>query len=224
MSKVIQKKKRVRYKVKNILICLFSFIFIIGAIIYTANHRITNIYIEGNKMLSDQDIIDMAGLHDYPKLYKISHERIKKKLNKSIYISNVSISRHNFFREITIHIDENIPLVYYAYNDEYLLKDGTATKENFDVPTIINQVPESILTKLLRELSKLDSDVLYRISEIRYVDEDLFFLTMTDGNGVNINIKNFNKLNDYLDILRRLDKSKGILNLDRGDYLTKYKD
>lgn len=220
------KKRKIKYKnvLKFILI-----IFFLGLSFYFVLHiRIKNIYIVNNNFLDDQTIIDLAGLHDYPTLSAVNSEKIAHKLEKNDYIKKAKVKRSHFFREITITIEENRPLLYYDFADSYLLADGKSVKGNYDLPTLINQTPDSVLEKLLEQLDELDVDVLDRISEITYApatgDDKLFYLTMSDGNDVYININTFSKLNDYIDIIRRFNNKKGTLNLDRGDYLEIYEE
>lgn len=222
MAKVVKKRK---IKYKNVFLFILFIILMVVGLFTIASLPITNIYIEGNSFLSDQEIIDEAGLRNYPKIYEVSSRHIQKKLEKNVYVTYADVKRSHFFRQITITVSENIPLVYYAYNDVTLLKDATEVKDKYDLPTLINQVPEDILKELLEELSLLDNDVLIRISELQYeptVDPKLFHLVMTDGNDVYVNFKNFTKLNDYIDMVQKFDKNKGTLHLDIGNYLEKY--
>ena len=74
-------------------------------------------------------------------------------------------------------------------------------------------------------MNKVDSDIVKQISEIKYnpndVDEELFLLTMTDGNYVYITLNSFNQINQYLDIVKNFSNKKGILHLDSGNYFEK---
>ena len=59
---------------------------------------------------------------------------------------------------------------------------------DFVLPHLINYVPESIYEKLVSSMTKVDNNVLLKISEIEYrpndVDKERFLLTMNDGNYV----------------------------------------
>ena len=68
-------------------------------------------------------------------------------------------------------------------------------------------------------MSKLDINILTRMSEIQFypndVDDNRFLITMNDGNYVYINLANINNLNKYEEIYATLDENeKGVLNLD----------
>lgn len=223
MAKSDTKKKKRRFKYKKIFVSLFFFIITLIILYAIINLKIKNIYVSGNNIFSEQEIIDLAGLKYYPKIITLNSRRIAKKLEDNDYILKAKISREDFLFTIKIDVEENTPLVYYSYDDVTLLKDGSSIKDKFKLPTLINQTPDEILSKMLKKMIKLDKDSLIRISEIRYypseVDDELFFLTMDDGNYIYINIKNFEKLNNYIDIIKSFDNKKGILHLDSGDYL-----
>lgn len=223
MAKSDTKKKKRKFKYKKIFGCLFLFAIFLVIINAIINLKIKNIYVSGNDVLTEQEVIDYAGLKHYPKIITTNSNKIIKRLESNNYIKKAKIKRCNLLFGIELIIEENTPLIYYAYDDTTLLLDGTSTKDKFKLPTLINQTPDDVLTKLLKKMNNLDRDVLIRISEIRYypseVDEELFFLTMDDGNYIYINIKEFKKLNNYVDIIKSFDNKKGILHLDSGDYL-----
>lgn len=223
-KKITPKKRKVKYK--NIII--FIFIVALGILSFFGimNLKIKNIYISGNTILSDQQIIDLAGLHNYPSISATSSKDMKKKLESNVYVASVKIKYRYILREIDIDINENSPLIYYEYEDAYLLANGEKVEEHYNLPILINQTPDDILTKLLTNLNTLDKNVLNRISEIRYypsnVDDELFYLTMNDGNYVYINFNSFSKLNNYVEIIQKFNNKKGIVHLDSGDYLEIY--
>jgi len=221
-----KEKKKINFNInyKKILIVVVILFVISFAIYKLLNIRIKNIYIEGNSILSDQEIIDSAKLRDYPKTFHANSKKIKKDLEKNVYIKSAKVTKSSFFSTVNIKIEENKPLIYYNYNNKVILADYTFVSDYFDVPILVNQTPEDILKKLLEEMNKIDYDIIGRISEIEYVpnevDDNLFLLKMSDGNYVYINIKTFKKINNYLDMVMTFDNKKGILHLDSGDYFT----
>ena len=91
------------------------------------------------------------------------------------------------------------------------------------VPTLINYVPDTLYTRLIDTLKKIDVNVVQLISEIEYqpwksndvmIDETRFFLRMNDGNSVYVNLINMEKLNTYIEIYASLEGKQGILYLD----------
>lgn len=217
-----RRKKKIKYKNLIIIAVILLIIFLI--IKGITNIKLKNIYIKGNNYLTDQQVIDIAGLKEYPKVIKLNKNKLISRLKENDYIEDVEIKFNNFKQEINIEIVENRPLVFYQYDESYLLTNASSVKDlNISLPVLINQTPDLILKKLLKKLESLDEDILYRISEIRYypskVDEELFYLIMNDGNYIYINFNSFDKLNNYIDIIKGFDNKKGILHLDSGDYL-----
>lgn len=216
-----KKKRKINFKALFFLICPIIIIVII--VLHVANFRVQNIYVEGNNHLVDQKIIDISGLSNYPKVIKINKKSVKDNLLENEYIKDVNIKYKNFGREIIINVEENIPIIFYQYDETYILSDGSYVKDKYSLPILINQTPDNILKKLVKKLSSIEKDALYRISEIRYypsnVDDELFLLTMEDGNYVYINLYNINKLDNYLDVVKAFDNKKGIIHFDSGDYL-----
>ena len=47
---------------------------------------IKNIFISGNSILSDQDIIEILSLEDYPSIFKYSSLSLERKLEDNMYI------------------------------------------------------------------------------------------------------------------------------------------
>lgn len=221
-----KRRKKINYKALFFLIC--PIVIIVFIVIHITNYKVQNIYIEGNEFISDQQIIDIAELSNYPKVIKLNKKKIKDNLIKNEYISNAKINYSNFGREISIKIEENIPVIYYQYDETYILSDGSYVKDKYSLPVLINQTPDNILKKLVKKLSTIDRSTLNRISEIRYypsnVDEELFLLTMNDGNYVYINFYNFNKLNNYVDVIKGFDNKKGTIHFDSGNYLELFND
>lgn len=227
MQKNIGRKKKLRIKYKCIIFFFVILVIISLPIFYASSLKIKNIYVIGNTRLTDQEIIDIANLGDYPKVTDIKTKELVQQLEDNVYIKDVKVKFKNLRREIDLYVEENKPLLFYQYDETYLLSDGQSVKDSFNVPILINQTPDKILIKLLSNLNELDDDILQRISEIRYypsdVDEELFFLTMNDGNYIYINFNNFDKLKKYREFVKSFNNKKGIIHLDSGDYLELFK-
>ena len=74
MKKKVKKK---RIKLKNLIIALIILIILGGLIYLYLNSKIKNIYVVGNNYFHEQDIIEIAGIKDYPKFKKINKKKIK---------------------------------------------------------------------------------------------------------------------------------------------------
>jgi len=214
----MKKKKKRKLKMGRIFLVFFLFLLIVVAIYNVLNIGIKNIYIKGNYYLKDQEIIDLAGISDYPSI--LTTLKIGDKLKKNIYISDVKI-KVKWFNQVYIEIVENSPLFYSEYMGKTVLKDGQTVLEKYSVPTVLNYVTDNVYNDFVKQFSTLDINVINRISEIEYkpnnVDESRFLLSMTDGNFVYINNLTFYKLDKYLEIVKNFPDKKGILYLDYGN-------
>lgn len=213
-----KKKRKIRYD--RILIFLVIVIFIVISFTFLFNLKISNIYILNNSFLTDQEIIEMAGISDYPETLKNLSVQIEDRLKNNIYIKDVKVYKKGLTR-VYIDVVENRPLFYYESSKKTVLTDGRETDEKSVVPTVINYITDNYYDAFINEMANLDENILKRISEIQFspndVDDNRFLLTMTDGNYVYVNISTFNKLNKYISIIAELPNKNGILYLDYGN-------
>lgn len=208
-------KKRSLLVLGIVLIILFLIVF------YVFNFHITNIYISGNDIYTDQEIIDMAKLSNYPRTLNNNEFVIKNRLEKDPYIKKVVVRKKNWFRSVYIEVIENKPII--IYQNQTILQDGTSSNDKFNIPVLINEVNNhKVYSKLLNSLCEIKSDILERISEIKYdpnnVDKERFLLYMSDGNNVYITLRKINRIENYVEIISAFNGQKGTLYLDSGEY------
>lgn len=223
------KKKAKKKKVKIRYGRLFLALIILGLIVYLIanylNFPIKNIFISNNTILTDQEVIDIAGLSNYPSIIATRNSTIRKRLQKNEFILKATVKKRKL-KEIYITIEENYPLFYDASSNKTVLYDGTTTKTSVESSVLINYVPDTIYKDFKEKMKEVNRDVLNRISEIKYdpnsVDEERFLLTMNDGNYVYLTLLNFEKINNYVEILKNFENKKGILYLDSGEYFQVY--
>ena len=210
-----------KIKIVNILIVLLLF-YIIGFYTYkVVVAPINNIFVVGNKYLTDQEIIDIAGIRNYPSFILTTKYNIKKKLLKNHLIDEVKIKK-SFGRILTIEVEESSPLFIYNNNKVILSNSKQIENKNYKLPTITNYVEEDILNKLIEKYQNVDDEIKIMISEIEYVPNDIdkerFIITMNDGNYVYITLYKITSINEYIKIVSTLNNKKGILYLDSGNY------
>lgn len=209
-----------KIKIVNILIVLLLF-YIIGFYTYkVVVAPINNIFVVGNKYLTDQEIIDIAGVRNYPSFILTTKYNMKKKLLKNDLIDEVKIKKR-FGRILTIEVEESSPL--FIYNDKVILSNSKQIEnKNYKLPTITNYVEDDILNKLIEKYQNVDDEIKIMISEIEYVPNDIdkerFIITMNDGNYVYITLYKITSINEYIKIVSTLNNKKGILYLDSGNY------
>ena len=226
---VSNKKIKVKVKVRkikflNIILCLlilYIIYFIISTII---NKKISNIYKTGNNIISDKEIISTTNLEDYPSFVLTSSSKIKKLLLKNDYIKEVEVTKKGFGK-IIINIKEKKILFKEKDTNKLVLEDKTKVDNIYsidEVPILINTVDSSEYDYFIKKISKVDSNILLKISEIEYakvdVDKQRFLLYMNDGNYVYITLSKIENLNKYEEIYNSLEGKKGIIYLDSGNY------
>ena len=219
----IKKKKRLK------LIPFLLFVLVIAATFFLVDvlldTRVENIIIKGNKIVTDQQIIDEAGLSNYPSFYRTTSYNIKKALEKNSFIKEVKVKR-SFYHVITIEVSEYKVLLKKETTGKLVLENmnevTTDQEIPYTVPRLVNDVPKDKYSKLLKNLLKVKRSVRSSISEFYYdpneFDKDRFLLYMDDGNSVYLTLTKFRMINYYNDVLPQLDGKKGILYLDSGNH------
>ena len=223
MAKKVIKKKKLR------LLPFLIFIIVISIIVFVClfilDTKVKNIIITGNEILSDDEIIEYAGLSNYPSFYKTLNSNIKDGIKKNPLIKDVDVNR-SFYHVIEIKVKEYEILYKREDNGKYVLdnkKEITLDKETpYVIPRLINEIPSTLLNRFIKYYKRIDLSIREKISEIKYdpndYDKDRFLLYMDDGNSVYVTITKFERLNYYNDVLPQLDGKKGILYLDSGNH------
>ena len=218
--KIKVKKKKVNFK--RTIFALLIVALIAFLVSYYIHLPIKNIYIMGNNILSDKEIISMCELDNYPPYINTYFTNIKEKLLANDYIQNANIKR-KILNKLYIEIEEYRPLA--IYNDKLILSSGKEVPNTYSidyVPYITNDI-KNIYDNFITYLPKINDDVLLKISHIEYVPNDVddkrFIFYMVDSNYVYITLTKIEKINKYNSIVKELDGKKGIIYLDSGDYV-----
>lgn len=216
------KVKKRKIRIKRIIICIIILIVISLGIYYASKLPIKNIYIVGNKIISDKEIIDMSGIGNYPSFLKTSGINIENKIKKNKYIEKVKVKK-SFYNKIYIYIEEKKILC--IRDNKLIASDGSLLDNIYNFtsyPILISDV-SSVKDKFVSKFSLVENTILLKISEIEYapneVDKERFILKMNDGNLVYITLNKIEKINKYNSIYSSLEGKKGIIYLDSGDYV-----
>ena len=219
-------KKRVKRKfnIKK-FICFIIFLVIIYFVIdYFFSVRTKNIVVLNSNYYSDEIIIETAGIEKYPEFLKLKKNDVKNKLKKLPLINDVKISK-KFGYILELDIVEKKVLYLVRSSNKYKLNTNEeySSDDILNVPTLINFVPSDIEEEFIKELSKIDTNILNLISEIEYsvtdYDDERFILYMNDGNEVYVTNNRLHMLNKYISIMKKISSDKkGILYLDTGNY------
>lgn len=218
-------KKKIHIKILPVMIFLLAFIVLFFLFQYLSKLPIKNIYIIGNEYLTDQEIIELAKIEDYPSFLKTTKKEIKKNIKTHTLISSVTISK-KWWGIVEIKVKEH-NILFRQYNDDtkVVLDNKKVLEDNinrYKVPKLLNYVPDNKYENFISGMNRVTEDIKLQISEITYVpneqDKDRFLLYMNDGNYVYLTLTKFKQINYYEDVLKELKEKKGILYLDSGNH------
>ena len=217
------KKTKKKRKLKKLRL-LFLLLVIAGisfAFIKLFDVRIYSIKIKGNKILTDQEVIETAKLEDYPSFFETLSYTIKKRLLKNNYIESAKVTKGLLSVNITIQ-EKKILYIDKETNYKYTYNSKFKDDKSICVPYLIGSVPEGKMKRFIKAMNKINSDMICQMSEIKYdpndIDEDRYYVYMNDGNSVYLTVNKFDKINKYNTILEKIGKQNGTLYLDYGDY------
>jgi cell division protein FtsQ len=220
----VKKIKRRKFNFKKFFKFLLFLCITISLTYYITKIPIKNIIINGSSYLSDEEIIETAKLENYPSFIKTLKTITKKRIKKIPLVKDVEIKKRFGFK-FEINITEYIILFQIRSTGEYVLNSKEKTLEietNKNIPILINYVPDEILTKMIEKFTKLEENVIIKISEIEYTpttfDSERFLFYMNDGNEVYITLNKIKEFNNYTKIKEQLGTKRGILYLDSGNY------
>ena len=160
MAKKVIKKKKLR------LLPFLIFIIVISIIVFVClfilDTKVKNIIITGNEILSDDEIIEYAGLSNYPSFYKTLNSNIKDGIKKNPLIKDVDVNR-SFYHVIEIKVKEYEILYKREDNGKYVLdnkKEITLDKETpYVIPRLINEIPSKLLNRFIKYYKRIDLSI-----------------------------------------------------------------
>lgn len=223
MTKKPKKKVKLHIKWKGLfLIVLITLLFFLVG--YSFLHLpVKRILILGNEKIKEYEIIEIAGLKEFPTINKYSIRTLENNIRKLDLVSKVKVKK-SIFGKITIEMEEARVLFYNRNHSSYVLSNGKETIHgNFHgIPFLISEVKNDVYERLIKELSEVKTETLSLISEIEYspsrsgevvLDDTRFLLRMNDGNQVYINLLHMDRLDMYALTYTTL-MEKGTLYLD----------
>lgn len=216
-------KKKIKIRILPIMILLVT-IGLLGWGCYLLTLvPIKNIYITGNYYLEDQEVIELAGIENYPSFLKTTVSSIKNRLKKSDLIKKIHIQK-KLFSEVHIEIEERNLLFRKEETGKVVLDNQKEIddQQKYQLPILLNYIPDTKYDDFIKGMNQVIPNVKNLISEIRYYpnkqDEDRFLVYMNDGNYVYLTLTKFKQINYYEEVLKQLEGKKGILYLDSGNH------
>lgn len=216
-------KRKMKIKVFPLLILIVIVGLLIGVYYLLSLIPIQNIYVSGNTYLTDQEVIELVGIEDYPSFLQTTVSSMKKKVKKSEYIQTISI-RKQLWAKIYLKVEERNLLFRVEDTGKIVLDNQKQIDDNgkYQLPILLNYIPDTKYADFIKGMNQVIPNVKNQISEIRYYpneqDEDRFLLYMNDGNYVYLTLTKFKQINYYEDVLEKLEGKKGILYLDSGNH------
>lgn len=218
-------KKKVKLKLVPVLFFIVTLVVLYFFFAWVIDTKIKNIIIYNNILLTDQEIIELAGIEDYPSFYKTLNKTIKKNIKRSPLVKEVKVKK-KLFNVLELYVEEYKPLFI---KDNKLVLENNSKIElmNCKVPILTNIEENEVYKNLINEMLEINESAKSKISQIIYkpseYDNTRFLLYMDDGNHVYINISKFDNINFYDEIYPTLNNKKGILYLDSGNHFEIFK-
>ena len=134
----MQAKKVKKLNIKKLLILSLYLVIFGGYNLFKM--PIKNIIITGNNYLKDYEIIEIAGLKDYPSIFKLNAKSLKNKIKELPLVDDVTIKRDLKFR-LKIDIKEAKIVLLNSTNNKLILSNGKNIDNTYNytgVPTLIN--------------------------------------------------------------------------------------
>ena len=215
------KQKKRKLRIGSLFLVLLILASISFACYNLTKVPIMNITITGNYYLTDQEVIEAAGLEDYPSFILTFMLKVKNDIKKNDYVEDVKVTKGIF--SIKIYIKEKRILFIDKGTGSKVTAGSKFTDDKVVfAPFLTNTIPNDKYDGFVKAMSKIDPDILIKISEIKYdpndIDKDRYLAFMNDGNYVYLTVNKFNKLNKYDSILENVGKKNVTLYLDYGDY------
>lgn len=231
------KKYRRKKLFRHLAILIGFFVLLIMITIYFLSplSKLSEIYVEGNKQLTDQQVKEKSTLETGEYIFAINKKQVVKALEKSTLIKKVKVTQPSM-NNIELHIEEYETIGYQQKNGRYydVLENGILLQNQSRKFPIGNSLlfkgfkNGSLLKMLVKEINKLPDDVRESISEVIYeptkTDKKHIHLYMNDGNQVEATIYGFaSKMKNYSEIVSQLrEGQKGTVDLEVGTIFESY--
>ncbi|MBU3195500.1 FtsQ-type POTRA domain-containing protein [Clostridium algidicarnis] len=120
-SFIVKRRKRKALK-RNIIIFMFLIVILITLSLKLKVFDIETIIVEGNNIISSEEIISTSTLEKGNNIFYINTKKIIKKIHDNPYIKNVKISRR-LPNTIILNVEERSAFFYGESNNKYFIID-----------------------------------------------------------------------------------------------------
>jgi len=219
-------KTRKKFKIFVLIVAILMLLGIIIGLLcsYVFDIKTKAVIIHNNDIVTDEEILELADIKDYPNFFKFNTRTIEKRLEDNPFIKEAEVRRGLYF-QLHFYITENKPLFIREDTNKIVFEDGSEENnisKNLSIPSLINYVPNTKYKELIKKINQIDYKLLKRVSQIKYepnkYDDARFVLYMNDSNRVYINLPKFKNFNDYDKMVTKFEGKTGKLYLDSGNY------
>lgn len=221
------KKKKKRRKKHYFLRFLVLVALIAGAYVFLTSpvFSIDQITVEGNTLMSDDDIIKQSGVKVGDNMFEQTGRKVKAALTENKYIADVKVSRElpNIYK---IKITERMPVIAVSYNGKYIILD----EEGYAVDEADSTMHATLVTGLkinkyeLGHVPEFDDSANFKEASrlIKAVnDSGMFFKKVELGSSMNVKGYVADTMvcsGQSSDIISQLEEIKAVLyDLDQKD-------
>lgn len=213
-KKMVRRKKRKR-TFKRIL--MIAVLILLGYGVYkfdsSASSRVNKIYVKGNNILNEEEIIKSANLAVNDRIYLRLPSSYKRKLEKNSLIKSANVKI--LYREQTVLInvieEESIayqrkpePVIYFENLEQLELSPENEHATN-TLPLITNVNDEAMSLKIVNNLKDVNQAARLSISEIIHIndklEEESLKLVMNHGYYVFTSVETLPLLDNYATII-----------------------
>ena len=217
------KRRRIRRRLTrfSILVVLLSFY------LFTELSKPKVILITGNKLISKEEITEVAEVSLDKYLFLSNGLFVKHKLLNHPLIAEASVKTSLLKRTININVSE-LDVFGYRYIDggiRMIMKDGSYSELT---DTLYHYLPYMIYIngfeavddeqRLVASFADVDDSILAQISEIHQTsvsyDDKLLEIIMNDGNKVYTSFQTVDQMNHYFSIVPQLAKENRCIMID----------
>jgi len=234
-STLIERRKKKQKRNFIILLVLLGIVLMFLLYFQTPFSHIGKINVTGQQIETEEYYIKHSGLSTGDSFWRFDPKEVQNRLKNQPTVKSVKVER-SWLNEVNIQIKENKRTAILKTGDRYnyVLENGEllssrATVDQTNLPILLDMPDRKFRSKLVKQLKRLDQDILLMISQIEKpkntTNDNLVQLYMSDGFEVKVNVTNLaSKLQYYPSIVAQLGtEKKGVINLEIGGYYNTFK-
>lgn len=233
----LRERRKKRTNRKFTLLLVIFLLTLIGLLYFQSPYsHVQKIAVKGANLASSEDYIELSGLMKGQSMWEIRTSNAEELLLKKSWVKEVTVKRSGM-TSVSIHVEEWKKAAYIESDKGYdlLLENGTvyqSKQEVFpvDAPLLSNFADKKTINKMLKQLAKLNEEVLSLISQIESdpseADPYRIRLYLNDGNEVRAVIPSLaEKMNYYPSIIAQIGETqKGVIDIEVGSFFQTYLD